>query len=194
MTSWLTLITISSTQFRSPKRCSHAPSSSCYAPKSPGFYGLTNRNLQRCSFLPRLLLFFSSPSHLLTCLYSLFTRLLFSVCIPLESFHSLAKSQNASLRHKVEVCSSSYLFSGVSHFYFLYNPFFLFHCLYFALGFKKNAFEYLYVLQLAETQFSRMLNIYIFVYVCTYACICVCVLRLCPAGLQYIHTHIDIYC
>lgn len=42
--------------------------------------------------------------------------------------------------------------------------------------FFKNAFEYLYVLQLAETQFSQMFNIYIFVYVCTYACIYVCVL------------------
>lgn len=65
----------------------------------------------------------------------------------------------------------------------------LFHCLYFALGFFKNAFEYLYVLQLAETQFSQMFNISIFVYVCTYACVFAYVCYTC-ALQAYIHTNI----
>lgn len=59
----------------------------------------------------------------------------------------------------------SLIFSG-SFISFFFVPVFI--C---CFGNFFNAFEYLYVLQHAETRFSRMFNIYIFVYVCTYACI-----------------------
>lgn len=189
MTSWLTLITISSTQFRSPKRCSLAPSSSFYAPKSPGFYGLTNRNLQRCSFLPQPLVFSSSP---FTHLRFPFIRLIFSVCVPLECFHSLAKSQNASLQHKVEVWSSSYLFSGVSLLYFLYKPIFCCCSIVYILlwDFLKMLLNIYMCYNSQRPNFPRcLISLYLYMYVRMHV-----YLRMCVTPVPCRRTFIQTYC
>lgn len=54
---WLILITTLNTPCRSRRRCFHGPLSNCYAPKSPGFYGRTNKTIPPW---PRLYLHLSS--------------------------------------------------------------------------------------------------------------------------------------